>query len=377
MSQKAGSVEKSVKDSPATRLLVICVDRDNDIGEKTGITTPVVGRNACIEAAQRLGLEDPEDADTNSIFAAIKTYEDMVSRGYEAEVIAVAGSSDRGVYADQKIASEVRSVIAGFKADGAIIVSDGEDDESVIPAVQNIIPVVSVQRVVMKVSRSVEYSYAVFAKYLKMIVYDSKYSKFFLGVPGVLLLIGGVASIVGYAAEITAVLISILGGAFIIRAFDLDTAWISSTKPTPTGVVRMFTLIAGAILIIASMLAGAGQVEESLFTGGIGITEIITNPTVIGEFIAGALPILWVGVGTVFAGIMISNWFGDKGMQRNDLLRLIVLASLYPTIFQFTNVLLYGEDELSLVPPLLAGLCITLGSGIILFRRYRKIPAAD
>ena len=36
----------------STKLLVICVDRDNDVGEKTGLETPVVGRNACIEAAQ-------------------------------------------------------------------------------------------------------------------------------------------------------------------------------------------------------------------------------------------------------------------------------------------------------------------------------------
>ena len=45
----------------STKLLVICVDRDNDVGEKTGLETPVVGRNACIEAAQKLALEDPED----------------------------------------------------------------------------------------------------------------------------------------------------------------------------------------------------------------------------------------------------------------------------------------------------------------------------
>ena len=61
----------------STKLLVICVDRDNDVGEKTGLETPVVGRNACIEAAQKLALEDPEDADSNAIFSAIKTYEDL------------------------------------------------------------------------------------------------------------------------------------------------------------------------------------------------------------------------------------------------------------------------------------------------------------
>jgi putative membrane protein len=51
-------------------------------------------------------------------------------------------------------------------------------------------------------------------------------------VPGILLLIGGIATIAGYTAEITAVLISILGGAFLIRAFDIDRAWSNWAKPT-------------------------------------------------------------------------------------------------------------------------------------------------
>jgi len=79
MTQKVGKLESETSSSSASKLLVICVDRDNDVGEKTGISTPVVGRDACIEAAQRLALEDPEDAVSNSIFSAIKTYEDLIS----------------------------------------------------------------------------------------------------------------------------------------------------------------------------------------------------------------------------------------------------------------------------------------------------------
>jgi putative membrane protein len=109
MSQSAGKVEKDVNASSANKLLVICIDRDNDVGEKAGIVTPVVGRDACIEAAQRLALEDPEDADSNSIFAAIKTYEDLISKGYQVEVVTVAGVQDRGVQADEKILVETRS----------------------------------------------------------------------------------------------------------------------------------------------------------------------------------------------------------------------------------------------------------------------------
>ena len=53
MSQHSKKVEKDVNASTANKLVVICIDRDNDVGEKAGIVTPVVGRDACIEAAQR------------------------------------------------------------------------------------------------------------------------------------------------------------------------------------------------------------------------------------------------------------------------------------------------------------------------------------
>ena len=372
MSQQKDKIEKDVNASTANKLLVICIDRDNDVGEKAGIITPVVGRDACIETAQRLALEDPEDADSNSIFAAIKTYEDLISKGYQVEVITVAGVKNRGVQADEKILIETKKVLEKFSANGAVIVSDGEDDESVIPVIQNVLPVVSVQRVVMKVSRSVEYSYAVFGKYLKMLAYDSKYSKFFLGVPGILLLIGGVATVFGYTAEIFAVLVSILGGAFLIRAFDIDKAWSSWSKPTPMGFIRMFTMVAGGLLILSSIPSGINSVDPELIKTDMELITIITDTVVLGQFIAGVLPILWIGMGAIFAGTLLSNWMSEIPRQISDILRIIVLASLYPTINQFTNIMIYEESSLTLIPPLLVGLAVTLISATILFKKYRK-----
>ena len=372
MSQSSEKIENDVNASTANRLLVICVDRDNDVGEKTGIVTPVIGRDGCIEAAQRLALEDPEDADSNSIFAAIKTYEDLISKGYQVEVVTIAGVKDRGVQADEKILSEAKQVLEKFSANGAVIVSDGEDDESVIPVIQNILPVVSVQRVVMKVSRSVEYSYAVFGKYLKMIAYDSKYSKFFLGVPGILLLIGGIATVFDYTAEIFAVLVSILGGAFVIRAFDVDRAWSNWAKPTPMGFIRIFTMVAGVLLILSSVPAGVSSVETELIDSDAELISKITDKVIIGQFVSGALPILWIGVGSIFAGILLSNWIGGVPRQISDILRIVVLGALYPTVAQFTNIMMYEESSFTLIPPLLAGLAATLVSATILFKRYRK-----
>ena len=366
-----GKLKKDIEAAVATNLLIVCVDRDDDVGKKAGIATPVIGRDACIEAAQRLALEDPEDADSNAIFAAIKTYEDLVSKGYKAQVVTVAGVEKRGVQGDEKIAKEIKLVLKKFSADGAVIVSDGEDDEMVIPIIQNIIPVVSVQRVVMKVSRTIEHSYAVFGKFLKMVVYDPKYSKFFLGVPGILLLIGGIGVVTGYTAEIFAVLVSILGAAFLIRAFDIDKAWANWAKPTPEGFTRMFTLITGLILIAASVPAGIANVNLENVSD-LGIINLITDNIVIGQFVSGMIPFLWIGLGTIFVGILFSNWLNRKLRHISDLLRIIVLVALYPTVHQFTNILMHGESSFSLIVPLIVGFAVTAASATLLIRRYRN-----
>jgi len=368
----SGKLEKDVKATTANKLLVICIDRDDDLGRKTGIPTPVVGRNACIEAAQRLALEDPEDADSNSIFFAVKTYEDLVSKGYKTQVVVVTGVENRGVQADEKVASEIKLVLKKFSADGAVIVSDGEDDEMVIPVIQSVIPVISVQRVVMQVSRTIEHSYAVFGKFLKLVMYNPKYSKFFLGVPGILLLIGGIGAVTGYNVEIFAVLITILGGAFLIRAFDIDKAWTNWAKPTPEGFTRMFTLITGLILIAASVPAGITTVSPENISGDIGIINLITDEVVIGQFVSGMIPFLWIGLGTIFVGILFSNWLNRKLRHISDLLRIIVLVALYPTVHQFTNILMYEESSFSLILPLVAGFAVTAASATLLIRRYRK-----
>jgi putative membrane protein len=375
LSQDNSKLEKALEGQAPGKLLVICVDRDNDVGEKAGVATPVMGRNACIEAAQKLALEDPEDADANSIFFAVKTYEDLARKGYQVEVIVVAGVGERGVQADEKIVKEVKAVLQSFSANGAVVVSDGEDDESVIPIIQNVVPIVSVQRVVMKVSRSVEYSYAVFGKYLKMIAYDSKYSKFFLGVPGILLLIGGIGTISGYTEEIFAVLISILGGAFLIRAFDVDRTLASWNKPTPAGLIRTFTMVAGIIIGLASILSGFSAINTNILDPhilGSGVPNIFADKVTLGQFIAGALPFLWMGMGSVFGGILLSHWLKGSLRQITDVLRMIVLVSLYPTVYQFTNLLIYDESPFTIIPPFLGGLAITLISATFLFRKYRK-----
>ena len=71
-----------------TRTLVLTVDRDNDLGIKTAIRGPVVGRRQVLTAALKLGIADPEESDTNAILGALSQHDNLSeSLGDDDEVI--------------------------------------------------------------------------------------------------------------------------------------------------------------------------------------------------------------------------------------------------------------------------------------------------
>jgi len=355
-----------------SRILVLCVDRDDDIGSKGGMETPVVGRDPCINAGVRLAIEDPEDADANAIFAAIKTYEELIAKGYSSQVALVAGKFNRGIEADEKIGLEIQNVLGEYRADAAVLVSDGEDDETVVPVIQTMVPIISIQRIIIKHSRSVEYSYAVLGRYLKMLAYDPRYSKFFLGVPGALLVATSLASFFGLTKEALALVFSILGVAFIIRAFDIDKALSSLGRPTPTGFIRIFSAFAGILIIVVSVVNGLSSIPSEAIVPNMGVLHVISNRIIVGSFVHGTITLLWIGIATILAGSLLSNWFKGSILTMSDILRLVVLALLYIPILQFTSVLTERTNPFSLISSLLIGLAITLVAATFLFQYFRN-----
>lgn len=354
------------------RVLVVCIDRDNDLGTNGGVETPVFGRDQCINAGTRLAIEDPEDADANAIFGAIKIYEELVTKGYDTEVAIITGAYNRGIEADEKISSELIAVLSKFKAEGVVIVSDGEDDETVIPLVQAMVPVISIQRIIMRHSRSVEYSYAVFGKYVKMLVYDPRYSKFFLGVPGVLLISSGFATIFGFTREALAIVLSVLGVAFVIRAFDIDKSIGSLNRTTPSTFIRIFSTFAGIMIILVGISNGISSIPDGLIAKDASISDIITNRVVVGDFVHGSITLIWIGLATIFGGMLLSNWFKGSISILSDILRLVVLGLIFIPAIQFTSVLTEKTNPFNLISSLFIGLAITLVATTFLFQYFRN-----
>src|SRR5579863_3029894 len=185
------------------RVLVLSVDRDGDLERKTGIRSPVVGRDALMSAATSLAVADPEEADANALFAAVREYDKLRAQEVECEVGAVCGLEESGFKADRKIRSEVEALLSRQRYSGIVLISDGAEDELVVPILQTLKPIVSVRRVVVKHSRSVEENYMVLARYLRMLVFEPRYSKWAIGVPGVILLLVGLLTLAGQATLAT------------------------------------------------------------------------------------------------------------------------------------------------------------------------------
>ena len=354
------------------KIIIICIDRDDDIGIKGGLETPIIGKELCIEAGTSLAIKDPEDSDCNAIFGAIKSYEEFRTKGHDVEVTLVAGRFNRGIEGDAKIAQEIDTVLDKYNADGAVVVSDGEDDETVIPIIQGKIPIISIQRVIVRQSRSVEYSYAILARYIKILFYDPRYSKFFLGLPGALLVTSGLSIIFGFSREAFALGLSMLGLAFIVRAFDIDKSITTLSKPTPSGFIRIFSYFAGTLIILASILNGISHIPPNLIESQKGITSIITNKSILESFASGTITLLWIGISTIFAGVLLSNWFKGSIKIIYDILRLVVLALLYIPMLQFTSLISARGNPFNLISSLLIGLAITLIVATFLFQYFRN-----
>src|SRR5579885_255852 len=333
-------VSRLSKAAGHSKILVLCIDRDDDIGSKGGIETPIVGRDSCINAGTRLAIEDPEDADANAIFGAIKTYEELVSKGYNTEVAIVAGKENRGVEADEKISLEIQSILDKYPADAAVLVSDGEDDERVLPVIQSWLPVISVQRIIMRHSRSVEYSYAVLGRYIRMLAFDSQYSKFFLGVPGILLFAGGLAVAFGVTKWLMALILGIL---------------------------------AGVLIILASLANGISSIPQGTIRPDASAIDIATNRIVVGSFMHGTVTLLWIGIATILGGFLLSNWFKGRSIRMiSNILSLAVLALMYIPVQQFTSVLNEGTNPFTLISSLLVGLAVSLVAATFVFQYFRN-----
>ena len=148
------------------RTLVLAVDRDDDFGVKGCVSTPVIGVENCLAAANSLGIADPEDSDLNALYAAISTCLDLQEEGVDANVALICGDEKVGHKSDLALVSQLEKVLDHFNPDNVVLVGDGAEDEYIYPIISSRSHVDSVRKVYVKQAPNIESSFYILTKML-------------------------------------------------------------------------------------------------------------------------------------------------------------------------------------------------------------------
>ena len=352
--KKKTSISRRKKQSSRSApILILCIDRDDDLGEKTNLRSPIIGLKNCQNAGMKLAISDPEEADANAIFGAIKTYNELSRSGRKCEVAIVTGTHSGGFKSDDKMRKQIQALVNKTKMIDAIIVSDDSDESNIIPLVQDIISINSIQRIVIKHSGALEETYAVLGRYLNMLIFDQRYSKFALGIPGLLFLSWAFLALFNLLEQAITVTLAILGIAFVIRGFDLDRLTRSLPKLELTSYVRLFSSVAGSLVLIIGIFLGASKIsaDVSVNQAFSSPSNLISSaPELIGVFANESLFFLWIGFGLFISGDLLSNWIIEKKRRViRGVILLLTLIFLFLPILQFSRLLIGEGDTFTLL----------------------------
>jgi putative membrane protein len=360
-------------------VLVLCVDRDGDIGAKANLKTPIFGREENLNAAVAFALKDPEEPDANAMFEAIRVFDRLKteSKPHENFQIATISGSELGdVSADRKLVAELTEVLGNFKASEVVLVTDGYQDEVVLPLIESRVPVSSVRRIVMKHSKSIEETAAVFSRYLKRIVEDPHYSRLLLGLPGLLLIVLGVLTVYGLLGFTWIAFLLVLGSALLIKGFGIDKSvknfvkWTREYEPPPVPVqIASFATGAGLLSVAIGVYLGLNEMSRGLIT----FPTIGELPSLLGEFIQYAAVLIVIGICVLLSGRAIKWYFERDARLLRTVVIIAVVAWSSQIALQVSQILINPSSEYAgLVVSILVGILVGLSSLLAAFLVHRR-----
>ncbi|MBS7608141.1 MAG: DUF373 family protein [Candidatus Bathyarchaeia archaeon] len=362
------------------RILILCVDRDGDIGAKTEIKTPLIGRDGNLNAAVALALKDPEEPDANAMFEAVRLYDRLTSESKPEEVFEIAtisGSELGGVGADRKIVAELSDVLKVFPANEVILVTDGYSDEAVLPLIESRVPVSSVRRIVVKHSESIEETAALFTRYFKMIVENPRYSRIALGLPGILFLILGVLAIFGLVHYYLMAFIIVLGAYMFVKGFGVDRAakrvyiWMKEYSPPPLYVqISTFSALAGLLCVGIGVYLGLNAVNEQNLDWSNWLSIL---PQAASAFIMDSKDLAVIGVCLALTGRAI-RWYFERDVRLLRNAALIVLIGWSRQILEAVSVILSNPKAgyETLIFSIVIGILISVASILVILVIHRS-----
>ncbi len=350
--------------------LVVCIDRDDDLGRKAGVNGPVVGRSEVLEAAARLGTADPEDSDTNAIFATVNLLDELRGAGEECEVCILTGSPKVGVLSDRRVADQFDRVLEQVHATSAYLVSDGAEDEYLFPILASRVRVDGVRRVYVRQAASIESTYYTLVRALK----DPKLRAKTILPFALVLLILGLAAAGGVVVWGVIGLAIVLGVYLIFWTFDIDEAIIDSVRSASSDIRQGSVAFGFGLFAVA--LVGVGFLE-----GYNTYYSDIANPLLDRVVVFLEAGLLWWIFGALVweTGRAIRRMFSRGRFPRSFLVATTSIVGIGLVSFGIVLLVRYLEGIARATQiPLLAGLIVSgfglvIGAGVL--QQYLRAAA--
>jgi len=317
------------------KILVIYIDIDDDLG-RVGIETPIVGEEGVRRVIDIASNYLASDSDFNTMVVSYNVYKKLKSNpNNDVEIAFISGSTNGGLKAHTTFASKLEEVLRKVQPIGAVVVYDSPEDESAVPIIQSRIPIYGVERVIVEQSRGVEETYVLFAKYIKKAVSDPKYSRIFLGIPGIALVLIAILSIFNLLSYAGIVLAMLIGVAMLVRGLSIDDAVEKWWENSPIMVIS-------AILSLISLVIA--------LVNGVLISSQFNAKSVEGfsALMLGILPYLAFTVVILAVGKMVSRLISRDLRVWHDILSLSTIIVGYYIISGVLRQLELGKYELSL-----------------------------
>ncbi|OYT29711.1 hypothetical protein B6U98_01395 [Thermoplasmatales archaeon ex4572_165] len=268
--------------------LILNIDRDDDFGRKANLKSPILGINENKHAAQAFGEADPEDSDLNAIYYAISLFKRLNQEGKNVEIATLCGHMNVGIKSDEIISEQLEKVIEQTNATDVILVTDGAEDDYIIPIIQSRIKITSIQRVSIKQSRQLEDTYY---RVLKMLD-DEKVQKQFLLPISLVLIVWSLFVLFNLGSSGFGATIMTLGLYLLVRVFRLERTISYMIKEIKsgflTGKLTIYTTIIGIVVLIATLFIAFANSNATYENELLEILTFMSN-MVWGIVIAGLL----------------------------------------------------------------------------------------
>lgn len=299
------------------KTLVLCIDRDNDLGEKANRKGPIIGIAENIKAANDMALIDPEDTDVNAIFGAVK-----IAKELNTEIATLTGDRNTGIISDEEISRQLDQVIDKFKPESVILVADGTEDEQIIPIVQSRIKINSIRTIIVRQSKELEKAYFKIINFIKEVEKDPNTARLVFGIPGLILILLAAGSILGVSVYALDFILAITGLYLVLKGFSYEEAFFSRLSDIMSSLSSKRIIALTYLLALLVLAIGFTNLyDEYIEIGPVGFVDMLLMLS-----LADSANIILLAIIIVIIGRIFDDYASERYLDiRKDLILLSFL----------------------------------------------------